>query len=106
MLKINNIKKLEIGCGERPTPGFLHQDIIEQQGVSLDFICMPYEIKDKGFDLIIAIGVMEHLTFLEFEKTIENFLEIMNFEGEFLFDVPDLKKWCEYYIDSCNGGGI
>ena len=41
------MKKLEIGCGERPTEGFLHQDVTSAEGVKLDFECLPHEIKDK-----------------------------------------------------------
>jgi predicted SAM-dependent methyltransferase len=100
------MKKLEIRCGDRPIHGFMHQDvinIIKGGGKTLDFECFPWEIRETDFDLIIAVGVMEHLRFKEFEKTIENFLEILNINGQFLFDVPDLKVWCQYYIDSCNG---
>jgi len=96
-------KRLEIGCGNRPTPGYLHQDIIEMEGVNLDFYCKPHEIDANGFDLIIALGAMEHLRFVEFGKTIEHFLKILNIGGHFLFDVPDLKVWCQYYVDSCEG---
>lgn len=97
------MKKLEIGCGGRPTEGFLHQDVTSVEGTKLDFECAPSEIPEKDFDLIIAVGVMEHLRFEEFEKTLEHFLEILNEGGRFLFDVPDLKVWCQYYIDSCEG---
>jgi len=97
------MKKLEIGCGGRPTDGYLHQDVTVVDGVDLDYQCAPFEIPDKDFDLIIAIGVMEHLRFSEFEKTVKHFLSILNIEKSFLFDVPDLKTWCQYYIDSCDG---
>ncbi|MDR2648533.1 MAG: hypothetical protein LBB94_02290 [Clostridiales bacterium] len=103
MLDSIRLKRLEIGAGNAPVPGYLHQDIIEMAGVRLDYKCMPYEIPDNGFDLIIALGVMEHLRFDEFEKTIEHFLMILNIEGEFLFDVPNLKIWCQYYVDICAG---
>lgn len=97
------MKKLEIGCGERPTKGFLHQDIENVSGIELDFHCAPYEIPDDNFDLIIAVGVMEHLRLEEFEKTVNHFLNILKNDGVFLFDVPDLKVWCQYYIDNCEG---
>lgn len=73
------------------------------RGGKLDFVCPPWEICEKDFDLIIAVGVMEHLRFSEFDKTIDRFLEILNVNGQFLFDVPNLKIWCQYYVDSCNG---
>jgi predicted SAM-dependent methyltransferase len=97
------MKRLEIGCGASPTPGFLHQDVTRQEGVYLDYQCNPYEIEDEGFDLILAAAVMEHLRFVEFERTLAHFLKILNVGGQVLFDVPDLKVWCRYYIDSCEG---
>lgn len=100
------MKKLEIGCGERPTEGFLHQDVTIVNNVTLDFQCAPFEIPDKDFDLIISVGVIEHLRFEEVKKTLTHFLNILKINGVFLFDVPDLKTWCQYYIDSCEDKNV
>src|SRR6185503_20190430 len=37
-------RRLELGCGARPTPGYLHQDVTAQPGVELDFTCAPWEL--------------------------------------------------------------
>jgi predicted SAM-dependent methyltransferase len=96
------MRKLEIGCADRPTPGFLHQDVFQHPGVHYDYICLPWEIEDAGFDVIIACGVMEHLRFDDFYKTISHFFSILNPFGIFYFDVPNLIEWCRYYIDNSN----
>ena len=87
--------KLEIGCGERPTEGYLHQDIIEL-GTKLDFTCQPWEIPVDNISEIIAIGVMEHLRYDDFRRTLKHFYSILELGGVFYFDVPDLMIWSEY----------
>jgi predicted SAM-dependent methyltransferase len=90
--------KLELGCGERPTLGYLHQDVIQIKGTNLDFICSPWEIplEKETLSEVLALGVMEHLRYSEFEKTIQYVYNLLKKDGEFLFDVPDMKVWSEY----------
>jgi hypothetical protein len=48
--------KLELGCGQRPTLGYLHQDITRQPGVTLDLHCPIWEVplKENSLSEIIA----------------------------------------------------
>lgn len=97
--------KLELGCGERPTEGYLHQDISNISGTVLDFNCQPYEISlpDDYLNEVIALGVMEHLTEEQFEKTVFHMINLLKKDGEFYFDVPDMKYWFKYAVDSMTG---
>jgi predicted SAM-dependent methyltransferase len=97
------MKKLELGCGDRPTPGYLHQDIIEL--VPLDFGCQPWEIplNNNVMSEVIAIGVMEHLRLEDFRKTIAHVYKLLEPGGIFLFDVPDIKVWSEYLYNTLRG---
>jgi predicted SAM-dependent methyltransferase len=92
-------QKLELGCGDRPTPGYLHQDIIEL--VPLDFLMQPWEINlpDNSLSEVIALGVMEHLRFEDFKKTVAHMHKLLEPGGIFLFDVPDLLVWSRYLYD-------
>lgn len=98
-------KKLELGCGERPTPGYLHQDVTVLEGVELDYSCNPWEIPiEKGsLDEIIALGVMEHLRYSDFHKTLKHLYSLLCEGGSFLFDVPDMKIWSEYLYNLTHG---
>ena len=90
--------KLELGCGQRPTPGYLHQDITNQPDVKLDFNCQIWEIPLKANSLseIIALALMEHLCFADFTKALNHIHRLLAPGGEFLFDLPDIKIWSEY----------
>jgi predicted SAM-dependent methyltransferase len=90
--------KLELGCGQRPTPGYLHQDITGQPGVELDFNCQIWEIplKENSLSEIIAVALMEHLCFADFTKALKHIHKILKPQGVFLFDLPDIKIWREY----------
>jgi len=94
--------KLELGCGERPTEGYLHQDIIELPG--MDYSCQPWEIAllENSLTEVIAIGVMEHLRFNEFHLTLKHMFKLLMPGGVFLFDIPDLRVWSGYLYDYLN----
>jgi predicted SAM-dependent methyltransferase len=94
-------EKLELGSGQRPTPGYLHQDITGQPGVELDFNCQIWEIplKENSLSEIIALASMEHLNFADFSKALKHIHKLLAPGGIFLFDVPDIKIWSEYLYD-------
>lgn len=75
----NSLLKIEIGAGERPTPGYLQQDIAKLPGVKYDFICNPWEI-DVPYNSVkevIALGVVEHLRFKEVELLLKHLSNIL-----------------------------
>lgn len=97
--------KLELGCGDRPTEGFIHQDISKLDGVDLDFTCNPWEIElaEGSLSLVLASGMMEHLRFDEFKKTVDHMALLLRPGGSFCFDVPDMKIWSEYLYNITHG---
>lgn len=90
--------KLEIGSGQRPLTGYLHQDITAMPDVQLDFVCKPWEIdlNEDTLEEVIALGVFEHLRFHEVDLLLKHTYKILKTGGFFLFDVPDMKVWSEY----------
>jgi len=103
----NKPSKLELGVGERPTEGYLHQDISKSGGVDLDFACPPWEIsiEDNSLTEVLALGVVEHLRFEEVSKTAANVYRMLATGGCFIFDVPDMKVWSEYLYNVTHGRG-
>ena len=104
-VSLNKPSKLELGVGERPTEGYLHQDISHSDGVKLDFACPPWEIsiEDNSLTEVLALGVMEHLRFDEVSKTAANVYRMLALGGCFIFDVPDMKVWSEYLHNVTHG---
>lgn len=90
---------MELGCGDRPTPGYLHQDITPL--VNLDFCCEPWKIDltENSLSEVIALGVMEHLRFADFRMTVRHIYKLLKSGGVFYFDVPDLFVWSGYLYD-------
>lgn len=90
--------RVEIGSGERPLPGFYHSDITKQPGVDLDFCGPAWEIPvdDSAALEVVALGVIEHLTYTQAAWTFRNVRRILKDGGSFLFDVPDIEQWCRY----------
>ena len=102
---MKNLDKLELGCGARPTEGYLHSDITKQPDVELDYHCNPWEIEmaPNSLSEVIAIGMMEHVRFLEFLKTLRHIHTLLKPGGIFLFDVPDMFVWSGYLYDKLRG---
>jgi predicted SAM-dependent methyltransferase len=99
------LRRLELGCGERPTPGYLHQDVTPQPGVRLDFTCNPWELPlpDGSLDEVLALGLVEHLRFAEVHATLAKVRALLVPGGAFLFDVPDMQVWSEYLFHLTHG---
>lgn len=89
--------KLELGCGLRPTEGYLHQDILNLD-CKLDYCCKAWNIPldEETLSEVIAIAVMEHLKIEDFRKTLKHIYKLLEPGGVFLFDVPDIKVWSQY----------
>ena len=100
------LRKLEIGCGQRPTPGYIHNDINPFDGV--DIVGSPWEIDlpDNSLQEALALGLIEHLTYGQARKTFENVHRMLAPGGTFLFDVPDIPAWCQYVVDHFAGRSI
>jgi predicted SAM-dependent methyltransferase len=97
------LKNLEIGSGMRPTEGFIHNDI--NQFDDIDIVADPWDIdlSTGSLDCILALGVMEHLTYSNFDLTLKNVHRMLSKDGIFLFDVPDIVVWARYLVESAEG---
>src|SRR5712691_1198496 len=97
------LRKLELGCGHRPTPGYIHNDLNAFEGV--DIVGAPWEIELPGgsLDEVLALGVVEHLTYAQVTQSFKNVHRMLAPGGAFLFDVPDIPVWCRYVADHFAG---
>jgi predicted SAM-dependent methyltransferase len=100
------LRKLEIGCGQRPTPGYIHNDLNAFDGV--DIVGSPWQIDllDGSLDEVLALGLIEHLTYAQVRDTFRNVHRMLAPGGAFFFDVPDIPTWCHYVVDHFEGREI
>lgn len=96
--------KLELGSGDRPTAGYIHQEVRKIDGIHFDFIGNEWHgLKDNSLDEVLAVGVFEHFTAKEARENTARVYELLKKGGVFLFDVPDLKVWSEYMFNLMHG---
>jgi predicted SAM-dependent methyltransferase len=98
-IRATTLRKLEIGCGQSPTPGYMHNDLNAFEGV--DIVGTPWEIDfaDGSLDEVLALGSIEHLTYGQVADTFRNVHRMLAPGGAFFFDVPDIPVWCGYIVD-------
>jgi SAM-dependent methyltransferase len=56
--------------------------------------------KNKGVDLIYSSHVLEHLSFVDMHKAIENVYQYLKPGGVFRCVLPDMERYCKRYIES------
>ena len=90
--------KVEVGSGQRPTPGYYHSDVTKQ--VDLDFHGPAWliDVPDSSVEEVLALGVIEHMRYSEVKDSFFNVARMLSPDGVFLFDVPDLGVWCDYLV--------
>jgi len=90
---------IEFGSGPNPTPGFLSTDVNCSHKV--DFCGEPWklDIENDSVDTFLALGVMEHLEYDNFDKTLSFVNKKLKKGGSFFFDVPDITIWARYLVD-------
>lgn len=95
--------KLELGCGARPTPGYVHNDLNPFGDVDHVGSAKDIELPSGSLDEVLALGVIEHLSYQDALATFTNVARMLKPGGEFLFDVPDFPVWCRYAADHYAG---
>jgi len=95
--------KLELGSGQRPSPGYIHTDAHDFPGLDHIGSADTLECDDESLEEVLALGVIEHLTYQQAVDTFRNVYRWLAPGGVFLFDVPDLPVWCEYLSAHARG---
>ncbi len=91
--------KLELGSGQRPTPGYVHNDLNAFDGIELVGNPWELDIATGVVDEVLALGVIEHLTYEQALKTFARVYDWLKPGATFLFDVPDIAVWCRYLVE-------
>ena len=86
--------KLNLGCRDRPFPTYINIDI-DPNNPYADVIDNAFElntIEDNSVDLIEAIHMFEHLSYLEANQALSIWFKKLKKGGILRLAVPDIKK--------------
>lgn len=85
--------KLYLGCGLDKRPGYVNVDIREsvKPDVVWDLEKFPYPFGDESAEEILAIDIIEHLSFHKVEQAIREIWRILKKGGRLHIRCPDLE---------------
>lgn len=87
------MRKLEIGSGNHPKPGYEHCDINENCP-DLDFVCSMHclPVEDNAYDEVTSTHVIEHQTRELWLPTLKEWLRVLKPGGVMYADTPNLTR--------------
>jgi len=92
----DDIKRLDIGCGNNKTPGSTYLDVDPDAHPDIlhDLNKFPYPIEENQFDEIIAKHIIEHLDHPQ--KFIEELARILKPGGTIFIETPHFTSYVAY----------
>lgn len=93
ILKEKSSIKLDIGCGEHPTRGFVGMDILDLPGVDIvwDIEHTPWPLPDECASSVVASHVLEHLTPGYGDKRLQGLTDLLLHKK--VFTEEEAKEW-------------
>lgn len=92
--------RLELGAGDRPTPGYVHQDIRELDDIEIvcDACDVHLHVGPSACDEIRATHMLEHLPYAETVGVLEQWRFALKPGGELYLEVPNLAWQASAYV--------
>lgn len=94
--------KLNLGSGKKRIKGFKNVDALEWEGLTdviQDLTDIPYNFKTNSVDEIIAIEVLEHISFRKTVPVLREWHRILKENGKITIQVPAIDKMCEMFAN-------
>lgn len=101
--KLNSIqsRKLEIGSGYNPQPGYKHLDVrrgLPELDYVVDFSKQKLPMVDSTMQEILANHVIEHISWRRLPFVIKEWYRVLMPGGKLVLRTPNLKFICESYL--------
>jgi tetratricopeptide (TPR) repeat protein len=93
-------KRLNLGCGNKPLPGYTNVDIFKGPIVDEVFPFDEIPYLDGTIGAIHSEHALEHVPFRRAEQAIKEWFRVLQPGGELLLKIPDLDGCCRGYINS------
>ena len=94
--------KLSLGSGRTRKEGFTNVDALNWGGntdIKHDLTKIPFPFSDESIDEIRSAEFLEHISFRDTKKFLQECWRILKPEGKLTIQVPDAGKAMEYYVN-------
>lgn len=101
-MKIDKVKKLNVGSGWKRMPGFVNLDVLEWDGntdIVQDLSDIPWPFESGQIEEIVCCEVLEHVGFRVLPEILNEMYRVMDKGGRLHVQVPDCGRMMEYYVD-------
>lgn len=95
---IENIRKLEIGCGTLPHEGYEHNDARVLDHIEYFGRAEELNFPDGTFDEIFGTGIFEHFTYYQAADFLKKAVKWLKLGGFLDINVPDMDKWIIHIV--------
>lgn len=94
--------KLSLGSGRIKKEGFLNVDALDWEGntdIKHNLTTVPFPFSDESIEEIYSAEFLEHISFRDTEKFLQECWRILKYDGKLTIKVPDAGKAMEYYAN-------
>jgi len=96
---VRTIERLELGSGFHPTPGFTHLDINpDAPNVDIVGTAWPLDLPAGSVGEIRAVDVLEHLSYWDTPKILDDWFRVLQPGGRIYIQVPDADTIMRWYV--------
>ena len=99
-LREHEARKLQLGAGEHPLPGWLNTDLHDygrpEELVYLD-ARRPFPLPDASFDFVFSEHMLEHLSYAEGLQCLRECLRVLRPGGRIRIATPSLERLVQLY---------
>lgn len=99
-MKMKTMNRIYIGCGNDRKEGYLHADVRPLDGI--DYVCKAWEISQyiSDADEIYSRHMFEHLTAMEGDKALRDWMVALKPGGLLHIIVPDMDFHCRQWLEA------
>jgi len=93
-------KRLNLGCGNKPMPGYTNVDVFQGPIVNEVFPFDEIPYTDGSIGAIHSEHALEHVPFRRVEKALKEWSRVLKPGGELLLKIPDFGECCRSYVEA------